>query len=367
MFIYFSELLTEQVSIPIESSRGCHWNRCKFCFLNQGYCYRVKSVEDLCMEIECLIGKYDIYNFSFMDNDVIGRDHKVFNNMLVALQAIKNKFPKFSIKLAEIVSKGVNRDQIRKMALAGFDHVQIGYESPSDSLLSKISKKNSFASNLLFCKWASIYRIDIGGMNILEGLLDETQFDIQEGIENVRFQRFFKQIDKYNHNKSCLAINKVSRYYKELSSEDKELIYYHDPIRRYLPEGYIDKAYDWSVFHFVRKFQNPEWNPFYQVDHYYEINDFRYDLTDNEEYILYSEYLNQGLLKEIEFKKDSLEWSILSLCNEQVLSKDDICRELNIAKIEIEPVINSLYRTGLLYISNVTSECVTIINTSNII
>lgn len=253
------------------------------------------------------------------------------------------------------------------MALAGFDHVQIGYESPSDSLLSKISKKNSFASNLLFCKWASVYRIDIGGMNILEGLLDETQFDIQEGIENVRFQRFFKRIDKYNHNKSCLAINKVSRYYKELSSQDKELGYYHDPIRRYLPAGYIDKTYDWSVFHFVRKFQNPEWNPFYHVDHYYEINDFSYDLADNEEYILYSEYLNQGLLKEIEFRKDSLEWSILSLCNEQVLSKDDICRELNIAKIEIEPVINSLYRTGLLYISNVTSECVTIINTSNII
>lgn len=93
---------TEQVSIPIESSRGCHWNRCKFCFLNQGYCYRVKSVEDLCLEIECLIDKYGIFNFSFMDNDVIGRDHKVFDNMLSSLQVIKSKFPDFSIKLAEI-------------------------------------------------------------------------------------------------------------------------------------------------------------------------------------------------------------------------------------------------------------------------
>lgn len=264
------------------------------------------------------------------------------------------------------MSKGVNRDQIRGMALAGFDHVQIGYESPSDNLLSKINKKNSFASNLLFCKWASIYKINIGGMNILEGLLDETQFDIQEGIENVRFQRFFKQMDKYNHNRSCLAINKVSRYYKELSSEDKGLCYYHDPIRRYLPEGYIDKKYDWSVFHFVRKFQNPEWNPFYSVDHYYAKNDFSYNLTDSDVYILYSEYLNNGLLKEIEFGKDSLEWSILSLCNEKVLSKNDICLKLNKCEADLEPIFNSLYKAGLLYTSNVTFECVSIINTSNI-
>ena len=36
------------------------------------------------------------------------------------------------------------------MSLAGFSCVQIGYESPSDKLLAKIDKKNTFASNLLF-------------------------------------------------------------------------------------------------------------------------------------------------------------------------------------------------------------------------
>lgn len=33
----------KDIMFPIEGARGCHWNRCHFCFLNQGYKYRHKS------------------------------------------------------------------------------------------------------------------------------------------------------------------------------------------------------------------------------------------------------------------------------------------------------------------------------------
>ena len=43
--------------------------------------------------------------------------------------------------LAEIITRGIDFETIKKMHIAGFFHVQIGYESPSDTLLYKIDKK----------------------------------------------------------------------------------------------------------------------------------------------------------------------------------------------------------------------------------
>lgn len=357
----------EKIVMPIESSRGCHWNRCKFCFLNQGYVYRVKSVENLSMEIRKLIKKYGIQKFNFMDNDVIGRDHKIFREMLSSLKSIRDDYPEFSIHLAEIVSRNVNKDLIKEMSLAGFKHVQIGYESPSDQLLSKINKKNTFASNLLFCKWAALYHINIGGMNILEGLLDENLSDIQEGISNIRFQRFFKQVGKYNHSRSCLAINKVSRYFKEVPEMVKTLDIYYDPIRTNLPCGYIPYELEWNVYHFMRAYQNPAWGTFHMVDRYYETNSFSYTLTTDGASIIYSEFLNQGLVKELEFTIDSIEWRVLCECNEKVVTLEDLVEILQSDLATLKDTVFRLRHTGLLYYSNVTSECVTVINTSNII
>lgn len=356
------------ISLPIESSRGCHWNRCKFCFLNQGYCYRTKPISSLISEINSLIGKYGIYNFNFMDNDVIGRDHEVFDNMLSELISLKASHPDFKIKLAEIVSKNIVKDEIRRMFLAGFVHVQIGYESPSDHLLDKISKKNSFASNLLFCKWASIYNINIGGMNILEGLLDETREDIMEGIRNIRFQRFFKMHNKYNHNQSCLAINKVSRYFKELSEQDKQLVYYFDPIRNFLPKEYVPKEFDWNVYHFMKAFQDSSWNYFYKTDLYYASNEFSYVISPSkEDSIVYTEFLNKREIRALGFELKSIEWQILCLCNEEVLTLDDLKSKIQTENSEkIADVVQQLHDIGILFYSKVTHECISIINTNNV-
>jgi radical SAM superfamily enzyme YgiQ (UPF0313 family) len=173
-----------KVSLFIEGSRGCHWNRCKFCFLNQGYLYRVKSASEIITEIRLLIEKYHVFNFSFLDNDIIGMDYARFHNMLDSLIELKNRYPDFKINLAEIITRGISKNEIKKMALAGFAYVQIGYESVSDNILVKIAKKNSFASNLLFIKWATTYDINVVGLNILRGLLDETDSDILESINN---------------------------------------------------------------------------------------------------------------------------------------------------------------------------------------
>lgn len=134
-------LTKKQIVIPIESGRGCHWNRCHFCYLNNGYKFRRKSPEKIKAEILLQISKYGVYNFEFLDNDIIGNDFQYFEELLSLLVSIRESYALFSIKMAEIITKNMPWKMIKQMRIANFENVQIGYESPSEHLLSLISKK----------------------------------------------------------------------------------------------------------------------------------------------------------------------------------------------------------------------------------
>ena len=68
--------------VPVEISRGCHWNRCHFCYLNVGYKYRLKPVETLKNELLYYISTYKAYLYTFLDSDFIGEDIDRFNRLL---------------------------------------------------------------------------------------------------------------------------------------------------------------------------------------------------------------------------------------------------------------------------------------------
>lgn len=156
---YVGLIKPDSCYITLEGSRGCHWNRCHFCYLNTGYRNRVKKVEVLIKEIRENIEKYHHYAFSFLDNDIINNDYERFEKLLEQLFLVKQDYPEFKILMAEIITKNITAKSIKQMALAGFQDVQIGYESASNNLLSKIDKKNTFASNVVFIKFARQYKI----------------------------------------------------------------------------------------------------------------------------------------------------------------------------------------------------------------
>ena len=134
---------------------------------------------------------------------------------------IKKQYPDFEIQLAEIITKGITEKEIRKMALSGFTNIQIGYESPSNSLLHKINKMNTFASNLLVMKWCKIYNISISGLNIIKSLIEENKKDINEAIRNLSFERFIIRKNGIRHQYTTLAVSENSRYYKQLKDTNK--------------------------------------------------------------------------------------------------------------------------------------------------
>jgi radical SAM superfamily enzyme YgiQ (UPF0313 family) len=69
-------------SLPIEASRGCYWNRCKFCSLNTGYKYRRRLPKSVVSEIDFMFQRYNIKRFRFLDHDIVGPDIVQFETLL---------------------------------------------------------------------------------------------------------------------------------------------------------------------------------------------------------------------------------------------------------------------------------------------
>jgi radical SAM superfamily enzyme YgiQ (UPF0313 family) len=356
------------VIIPLEGSRGCHWKKCHFCYLNTGYRHRLKNVTAIIDEIEHNISYYKIYKFQFLDNDIIGNDFERFEQLLEKLIEIKNKYAEFSIEGAEIITKGINSSIIKKMSIAGFNNIQIGYESLSDSLLRKIDKKNSVSSNLLFLKFAQRYDIKINGMNIIKGLLEETDDDIAECIENLHFVRFLFNNIFFKHKIVPLIVNSSSHYFKDMKNDIKQ--WEPIPYLDLLPEKYISSDSLISIFGYYQISYNKTWDRFTQLENYYRQQKYVYSVINLLDYVLYREYCNGEKINELEFTKQSVDWKILIEINNEVLSIDSLYQKLKpnyseTSKMEIISIINELTSEGLVYHNTDYSENVSLINVSD--
>lgn len=339
------------IRIPIEGSRGCHWGKCHFCYLNTGYKYRTKEVTIIIDEIRNAIVNHKVYRFEFLDNDLIGTDISRFEALLDALILLKKEYPEFVILIGEIITKDVSPTIIKKIAQAGFINIQIGYESLSDSLLKKIDKKNTIASNLFFIKFAHISGIRIGGMNIIQNLIEETDSDIMECIHNLPFLRFFLAPNQIMHLQIYLAVNQSSKYFKFVKDELSTT--WRSSFTPYLPNNYIKKKNIFFILDFVKVCNNPLWDRFSNLNQFYLKNRFEYSFLTLDKLSIYREYLNGELHKQIEFSHDSLEFFILKTLNDQNQSLESLYQKnkdlFNISESELTDMINELFEERIVY------------------
>ena len=243
--------------LPIEGSRGCHWNKCKFCYLNSDYRYRVKSCVKICAEIKYMMNKFQLFSFEFLDNDFIGADLNKANLLIDNLILLKKEEPRFKIVIAEVITKGLNHSIIKRMFDAGIIFVQIGYESTSHKLLRKIRKKNTFASNLFYVKIASLYKIPLGNVNVLVNMPDETIEDILESIDNLRFLRFFLNPIYFKHMLIPVQVDSSSRYYLEV--KNKTSGWTPSALAYDFLQNYILEKDHWIIFDYVKQSRHYQW------------------------------------------------------------------------------------------------------------
>lgn len=359
-----------KVLMPLESSRGCHWGKCKFCFLTTGYKNRSKSNDAIVEEIISSIDDFGTHEFIFLDNDIIFNDFDKFDDLLDRLTKIKGIHENFGIWNGEVVTKGLDASRVKRMALAGFKSIQIGYEAISDNLLTKIRKKNSFSSNLLFVKWASQYNLEIQGLNIITGLIDETDEDIYDSSRNLHFLRFYLKRNKLEHAIIRLQIMRTSRYFKEEEKKNTLHLWSENPLYSFFPISYIKPEDRFDLMFFANRLMNPLWENFKKLNDYYTDTDFSYKLYRvNSRTILYTELIDNENISTLEFDtEEDFHWRILEYCNSQVRSLDSIIEHFSahsdIVLLEkIKRAIEELSSEFLLYSAPNLTENISIINT----
>lgn len=369
---YFSQIKDIKhnidIFIPIEHSRGCHWNRCHFCYLNTGYKFRYKSTYKLYHELTYLIEKYHVFKFAFLDNDLIGNNLEHFEEVLDVFISIREKYPLFTVGSAEIITKNLTYSLIKKMSVAGIIKVQIGYESTSDSLLRKIDKKNTFASNLFFIKFASKFNIGITVLNVIINLLEEEKIDIIESIDNLRFLRFYRHSNNLNHRLVPLSINGMSRYCVTHNTKlDKSHWSPYSELYDLIKE-YLNEPFTWLYFEHCKHFKDSHWIYFERLEYIYSKTKSSYTLIQKNSSIFFSEYSNNIKISDIVFPVDSIECKILFFCNREIHTFDEISDYLNNTDHKlIKDTINNLFHQGIIYANSSFSEIITIIDMDTLI
>lgn len=363
--INYAGFCRDKIQIMVEAGRGCHWQKCKFCFLNDGYRFRVKEPRAVINELQQIIEKYQFYTFNFTDNDIVGGNIYHFHQLLDKLIELKKLYPKLKIGMAEIITRGLTRDDFRKMSVAGFSNIQIGYESPSDSILRKINKLNSFSSNLMAMKWSKEYNINISGLNIIRGLPEETNTYILEAIQNLKYERFYIDGCHIYHDYTDLAISFMSRYYTDLKAMG-QLNAYKSPLREIIPRNLFNEDDNLILLSASKIEYNALWDVYRKLDVNLAKNPFTYSIIRMGNYIYYKEMRKGELIQSLSFKIQSLEWNILTACNESVLTLSDIHSILDKhSESDIMHACSELSSLGLLYQNNESDEFCSIINTDN--
>lgn len=141
-------------AVPVESSRGCYWGKCKFCGLNSSHLeYRQKNWEQVYHEIVTLTTAYNTKKVEFVDNAIN------FKKLAGMFDNLANDH--LDLQIFTEVRVNLKKEQLKKMREAGVIWIQPGIESLNDNFLDCMSKGSSMLQNIQIMKWARQYGISI--------------------------------------------------------------------------------------------------------------------------------------------------------------------------------------------------------------
>jgi radical SAM superfamily enzyme YgiQ (UPF0313 family) len=357
----------EKINIPINTTRSCHWNKCKFCDFNKGYKLRIRSPECIVSEIEHITNEYGLTTFSFVDSDTFG-SLKHFEKLLDLIIDLKYKNEEDYVFWAEIIPNDLFTAKLmEKMAIAGFKNIFIGYDAISDSLLKKMNKSNSFSDNIFFVKH-SLRNGITPIVNVIKHVPGEKEEDIQECIDNLHFLRFYynNSIVSFSHIYVNLVLSSMTKYYSYMDNEEREK-YDIDDITYLMPDYFSNTEDRFHLFRYEKNVKSniTEWEKLIEIEEYYKNNKFSYKIQENNGRIYYTEYINDTEIENIVFGE--LEYgSILNILEEKVSSFTEAYSAMRkiypkISERRVQEVLSHLKEAYLVYFNSEFSNIVSII------
>ncbi|WP_289054344.1 B12-binding domain-containing radical SAM protein [Carboxylicivirga marina] len=358
----------EQISIPINSIRSCHWHRCNFCDFNKGYKLRARTPECVVKEITAINQQHGLTTFTFVDSDTFG-SLKHFERLLDLLIELKYQTEEDFSFWAEIIpNQHYSAGLMQKMAIAGFKNLFIGYDALSDGLLNKMNKSNTFSDNVQFIKYSLKNGIN-PFVNVIKHVPGETEEDVQESMDNLHYLRFFYNhpIIEFSHNYVCLVLSSMSKYYKLMP--DAEIANYHtDDLSYLMPEHFSNHKERFHLFRFQRdaaaNFR--EWNKLEEAEAYYKQHRFSYTVQQHNDVLYYTEYCNGSEIENIVFGEPEYGF-VLKVTGKCVMSFDAL---FDLARVEftaiteerLKEVIANLRSSYLLYCTAELDNVVSLID-----
>jgi radical SAM superfamily enzyme YgiQ (UPF0313 family) len=352
-------------TLNIETSRGCYWNKCKFCYLNEGYKFRRKTNEQIIQSIDDTVNKYKINQLYFNDNDLCGANVKQFESLLDSLISYREKNNDIILMVGEFNSKKLNKNTIKKISLAGFKMMQIGIEAVCDRKLKKIEKHASFINHLLSFKFCSKYGLIITGSNLITGFIDDDIQDVIDSANNLHYLRFYL--------KSCLSfrmtdlcVKATSKYYSEM--DEKDLNNLHSDLSLLIVDELIQKN-KFYFFEHVNLGKKGLWVYLSEILKFYGNNEFTYNVCKQKSSdslsFLYTEYYNDKQILNLAFNE--LEWFIIGECSNDIIQMEELIRKVtdkytSILPETIKSIISELNKERLVYIDQYTGEVFCIID-----
>ncbi len=147
--------------LPLEFSRGCWWNKCKFCNLNlQWQGYRWKQAETMLQEVQQQSSRYQCLDFCFTDNALPPREADLFFNTLARSSADYDFFAEVRVL--------TDPDTPQRYRRGGLSSIQVGIEALSSSLLNKMQKGTSAIENIAAMRQSAEAGIQLDGNLIIE-------------------------------------------------------------------------------------------------------------------------------------------------------------------------------------------------------
>ena len=358
---------TEDIHYPINSTRSCHWKKCKFCDFNQGYKLRIRSPECIVSEIAHLNQLYDATTFSFVDSDTFGNiEH--FDKLLDLIIDLKFKTEVDFVFWAEIIPNPDFTPKImEKMAIIGLKNIFIGYDGLSDISLEKMRKSNSFSDNIFFVKFSLKYGID-PFVNVIKYLPGETEKEIQESTNNIHFLRFFynDKLISFSHTFVDLVLSSMTKYYSLMPDSELEK-YNEDDLSYLLPDHFSNTKERFRLFRFAKdapKHKN-EWSKLEAIEKHYRENKFTYKILENNGRYYYSEYCNGEEIENIIFE-ETIYGLILKATDKRIYSFKELY--LNISKLlpdtteqHMKQALTNLKSSYLIYYKDGFSNIISVI------
>ncbi|MCF8063566.1 MAG: RiPP maturation radical SAM C-methyltransferase [Deltaproteobacteria bacterium] len=182
--------------LPVEVSRGCWWRGsatgggdrgCRFCNLNlQWRGYRAKSPDRAVREIDELTRRHRVLSVPLMDNLLPARSAGTLFTALARLPQ--------DLRLFGEIRATTPVEDLRAMAAAGMDEVQVGIESLSTALLRKIGKGTTVIRNLEIMKRCEAPDMPALAGNLILHVPGSDEDDASETLRTLDFAACFRPL-----------------------------------------------------------------------------------------------------------------------------------------------------------------------------